>query len=293
MSGITRRLFLGLAAESARRLLAGEAASASRAYRVDATILFLSIPLFTRRNVGAGYARHLVKPDTGEHVLEFAAGSLPERARGLNRLGLIRERVTAGGAEAHYFGFMTSAREESLGEAKKTLYKSPGASLFVAIEGENRRSAARCRRAQFTSGEPAGAMRWSHLEGKAESALKDSGWTVESSSAQTFLYALLQAVQSPAERLRQEYVYGRDRFELVTARKRDAAAGRRLQAKGLAVQPAKVVMLSGSIRNLRTGWRTTFRIWTEQDGNPVPLRIEYRPRGFLVLALETDPNQHF
>jgi hypothetical protein len=306
LAAITRRFFLGLSVAAIRRLLGSETAleplPAARSYRVDATILLFSLPIYTRTNVGYGYAKHSVTRDADRstHLLEFAARSLPERARGLNRLGLIRETVAENGGgivEAHYLGFMTASREESLSEAKKALNNSSAQTLFVAIEGESRPEEVHSRRAHFVADAGAGAAEWKRLQTMAEAGLRDpteTGGERQSRPASadgappTFLFALLKAVRSREEKLRQVYVYGRDRFELATARKPDPRMGQRLAAKGIAHRAVSVAAMAGTIRNLRTGERIVFRIWTEDGGDPVPLRIEYQPRSYLQLALETE-----
>src|SRR5580693_7962718 len=66
--------------------------------------------------------RRLERPDCT--ALQFAAGSDPERARGLNRLGLMREVVVEQGArllKTSYAGFMTSSPEKSLDQGRQAL----------------------------------------------------------------------------------------------------------------------------------------------------------------------------
>jgi hypothetical protein len=304
---VTRRFFLGFSVAATRRLLGTETVPeplpAARSYRVDATILLLSLPIYTRTNVGYGYASYLATrgADRSTHLLEFAARSLPERARGLNRLGMIRETVAENGGgivEAHYFGFMTASREVSLSEAKKALDNSSAQTLFVAIEGESRPEEVRSRRARFVADACVGAAEWKHLQSLAEAGLRDPAEKggeqrprpkSADAAPPTFLFALLRAVRSREEKLRQVYVYGRDRFELATAKKPDPRTGQRLAAKGVAHRAASVTAIAGTIRNLRTGEKIVFRVWTEDGGDPVPLRIEYQPRSYLQLALETEP----
>jgi len=303
---VTRRFFLGFSLAAIRRLLGAETAPergpGARTYRVDATILLFSLPIYTRTNVGSGYASHLVTQgaDRSTHRLEFAAGSLPERARGLNRLGMIRETVAENGGgivEAHYFGFMTASREESLSEAKKALNNASAQSLFVAIEGELRQEELRSRRAHFVTNARAGAAEWNRLQSLAEAAFRDSPEKdgerqsrPESAGAPppTFLFALLRAVRSREGKLRQVYVYGRDSYELATTKKPDPRTGQRLADRGVTHRAASVAVIAGTIRNLRTGQKIVFRIWTEDGGDPAPLRIEYQPRGYLQLALEAE-----
>ena len=299
---MTRRLFLAAGLEGMRQLLAAASTPApqsspgARAYRIDATIVFLSVPLFTRSNVGSGFARHLLTEGSGArtHVLEFAAGSVPERCEGLNRLGLLRERVVESGRilGADYFGFMTESKEESLHQARKALGKAPAKSVFVAIQGHTSPEEVRCRRAQFTAQTRPDTLQWKWLQSLAEAAFNQPGRNVERHSpppAQgaapaTFLFAVLRATRTGGK-LTQEYVYGGDRFELRTTNRPDPVTGRRLHAKGITPDPEKVNLLTAEARNTRTGKRSSFRMWSEDSGT-APLRIEYQPRGFLVLALE-------
>lgn len=302
---ITRRLLLGLLAEGGRRLLAGEdprPAVGTRQYRVDATILLFSLPIFTRAAVGKGHARHVVNDSSGRsvHELEFAAGSLPERARGLNRLGMIRETVAeadTGILEASYFGFMTASKEESLGEARKALNNPLAQSMFVAIEGQSRPGEAHSRRARFYADAKTGWNDYDHLEREAVAAVRNPAQAsgenrfqsgTSGAAAPTFLFALYRAVSSGESQWKQTYVYSGARYELTTSRKPDSRTGRRFAEKGLVSQPESVIVLSGTIRNLMTGDKTPFRIWTEKMGRSVPLRIEYQPRSFLQLALEAE-----
>ncbi len=300
---ITRRFLLALLTEGGRRLFAAATNAppqpSSRTYRVDATILLFSISIFTRAGVGKGHARHVVdhSPDRSTHRLEFGAGSLPDRAHGLNRLGMIRETVAeaeTGILEANYFGFMTASKEESLGEAKKALNDRAAQSTFVAIEGQSRPGEAHSRRARFSSDVRTG---WSELEREAEAAVRDPAQTSGESrfqsggsgaAAPTFLFALWGAMSSGQARLKQIYVYSGDRYELTTSRKPDPKTGRRFADKRLVSRPESVIALTGTIHNLRTGNKTPFRLWTEEASRSVPLRIEYQPRGFLQLALEAE-----
>jgi hypothetical protein len=302
---ITRRLLLGLLADGARRLFADSRTQpqpGGRSYRVDATILLFSLPVFSRAGVGKGHARHLANwsGDRWVHEFEFAAGSLPGRAHGLNRLGMIRETVAeaaTGILEATYFGFMTANKEESVGEARKALNSSVEESMFVAIEGQSRPGEAHSRRARFYSDARVGWDQCDRLAREAEAAIQNPSQTAGESrfaagrpgaAAPTFLYALSRAATSTATHLTQTYVYSGAQYELTTSRKPDPRSGRKLREKGLVSQPEAVTATSGVIRNLTTGAKTPFRIWTEGASISVPLRIEYQPRGFLQLALEAE-----
>src|SRR5262245_39295058 len=86
----------------------------SRRYRVDATVLRLSAPILTRSGVGGAYlaARNRSGQERTTRVLEFAAGSWPERAHGIHRMGLfheMQEHRSGAPARASFFGFMTAS----------------------------------------------------------------------------------------------------------------------------------------------------------------------------------------
>ena len=101
------------------------------AYRVDATVrlplLVAAIPIVTRENVGVTTfsARDFTKDRrTGVRAYEFYAASFPERARGLNRLGFLREAVVVTGTrimETAQFGVISSEREDSMAKAEVVL----------------------------------------------------------------------------------------------------------------------------------------------------------------------------
>src|SRR5258708_11304380 len=99
-----------------QRLLASHD-SFRRNYRADAVILFFSLPIYTREDVGGGFLASSGRSEksTQFESLRFAAASDPARTRGLNRLGFLEEtlRVEDGRiAQSSYRGFMTSSGEE-------------------------------------------------------------------------------------------------------------------------------------------------------------------------------------
>ena len=116
----------------------------ARRYRADAAILFLGMTVFRRSAVGDGEAS--VK-DSGEgqslrRELFFAAGSDPKRARGLSRLGWMRETVwgpEAAPARIGYSGVLSSSPEESLEHARQSVATAPnsGRVTFAAVMGNN------------------------------------------------------------------------------------------------------------------------------------------------------------
>ena len=102
------------------------------AYRVDATVrlplLITAIPIASRQNVGVTTfsARDFITTDrrTGVRAYEFFAASFPARARGLNRLGFLREAVIVGRTgiiETAQFGVISSEREDTMAEVEQVL----------------------------------------------------------------------------------------------------------------------------------------------------------------------------
>ena len=101
------------------------------AFRVDAAIrlplLIAKIPIASRQNVGVTtfVARHFTTDRrTGVRAYEFYAASFPDRARGLNRLGFLREAVVVtrtGIMETAQFGVISSEREDSMAKVEGVL----------------------------------------------------------------------------------------------------------------------------------------------------------------------------
>ena len=95
-------------------------------YRVDATVLFplFSIPLAHREDVG--FASAMVRDTNADassrvRAYELFATSFPERARGLNRMGFIREAVGLGPGGIQWtahFGALSSSPERSRREVR-------------------------------------------------------------------------------------------------------------------------------------------------------------------------------
>jgi hypothetical protein len=101
-----------------------------RHFRVHAAVLVLGLPIFRREDVGAGCAsvERGDNDDASVTALQFAAGSRPERARGLNRFGVHHEAAVHRNGlltGTAYAGFLTSSPEKSLEEAHGA-FSAPG-----------------------------------------------------------------------------------------------------------------------------------------------------------------------
>ena len=181
-------------------------------------------------------------------------------------------------AEIEYFGVLTSSPEESLDSVHKTIAAPPsGRSLFAAVTGRHTPGRSRSALAQFEY--PSDAA-WSDrgLIEKSQSAFSAGSTWRENARPKwpdqpppTFLFQLEALLKQRAKAsgtyvtIEQEYL-----LELGT--------------------PDHLHAIKGSIRNQRTGNKTTFRVWLENAPDSViPVRIEFQPRSFLRLTFEAVP----
>jgi len=127
----------------------------ARRYRADAAILLLGMAVYRRSAVGDGEAS---VEDPGEgpglrRTLFFAAGSVPKRARGLSRLGWMRETVwgpEAAPSRIAYAGVLSASPEESLEHARQSVAApNSGRNTFGAVMGTNRAGRSRSATAHF------------------------------------------------------------------------------------------------------------------------------------------------
>jgi len=111
----------------------------ARKYRADAAILLLGMTIYRRAAVGDGEAS---MDESGEgaslhRTLFFAAGSDPNRARGVSRLGWMRETVVgpeAAPSQIGYSGVFSSSPEENLDDARQSVAApNPGRNTFGAV----------------------------------------------------------------------------------------------------------------------------------------------------------------
>jgi hypothetical protein len=247
--------------------------------------MFLGVTILRRQNVGGGsiHFEEAQSDNSRRRGITFRAGSLPSRARGLNRLGYIQEVCIEENAllrEAAYFGFMTSSPEESFADAKNALEKQNGEGLkYTAINGVN--IAGRARSASHHWIFPS-EYDWSKSESLVETARQKTGsadhqwkqqnWTAGATPG-TFLNAVLDAARSSPARSEAYYIFGEKRCRLTTEKSRDSDG---------------LTKLKGEILNQVTGKKTGFSAWFEPD-NILPRKIEFQARSYLKLAFESIP----
>ena len=285
-----------------------------RRYRANATITLLSIPLVSRADVGSGYivieqASQLSGSPAGNGpaamsttAIQFGAGSWPETARGLNRLGFIQEVVIekhpGQPSECAYFAFMTTSQEKNLDQAKKAIESSGGSIPYAAAEGSGRsgKFVSRLNRINFPS-----QLTWRDcpqlirkvrevvsVEAPAQRMEKtlDRG---EAAPA-TFLYAVRTAILDPDPVTNGSLIYNGKEFQMRTVKEADSTAGAHFAERKLVRDAGRVMRLSATLHEQATGQQTPFKVWYEAgDERLPPLRFEYQARSFLRLTFEFDP----
>lgn len=265
------------------------------AYRVDAVIVLFSRPIFTRTDVGEGALFVQDERLDGERRLRlaFAAGSRPERARGLNRFGYFSELIHGAREDApdgQYFGFMTRAEEKNLKEAERALHSSGGGVPVVTIFGESRDGRHRSRLTQVELDAGACWAVWPRCLATAAKAVDDNASAATASSlsgAATFLHTLKRLLEATAPRGETPFLYGRNPRRIVWRRSADRKAGEEFAARGLVAPGAAVVRFEAEIVDDSTHSRSRFTLWHDPQARPpLPLRIELQPRSFLRLRLE-------
>jgi hypothetical protein len=262
----------------------------SRTYRADAVILLLGIAIYRRPAVGGGHAS---LEETGDgaslrRTLFFAAGSDPQRAHGLSRLGWIREVVLGPAStpsESAYFGILTASPEESLEHARKSVDATPSSnSTFNAVSGRN---TAGHSRSAVTHFEFAAAANWADrsLIDHAQSTFheniswRETSWPkLPDQPPPTFLLQLATLLKQRTRRAVGRYVYNEQEYLLELDMPQPGGTREHL------------LPFHGKIRNLGTGRETPFRLWlADTSDSIVPVRIEFQARSFLRLTFEALP----
>ncbi len=291
-------------------------------YRVDATVLlpllFASIPVDSREGVGvAGFLARDYAEEGGAwlRTYEFFATSYPERARGLNRVGLVREavRLTPNGAEwTAHFGVISANLEETKDAAQRALNTDADVQPYSVIEELIGADAARGSAWHLLlPGRWTGAAelyadvrpRWLGREPDYTRELPNRDRSAYAEplgflgSLQVGLRSVAAAVArgvDPRTRPRyQPYVHnGRVfRFELRDIDEDEDRARLYAQA-GWVADPTALRRLKYRIRDAKNDTVETFTLWVELPAHPdsgpfatpiVPVAFEFTPRAFLAL----------
>ncbi|MFQ5745208.1 MAG: hypothetical protein ACE5HV_16750 [Acidobacteriota bacterium] len=289
-------------------------------YRVDATVLLplglFSIPITTREGVGFGsFGVHdyLNARNESRRAFEFFAASLPERARGLNRLGFLREVtsfVDGGAVWTAYFGVISATREKSREEAEKVLDKEIETQPFSIIDGLINPSEATNGVTKFElSGRwETAADLYAEVQPHMQGYSPDYTREIPNQDGRAYrqplaflggLQASLQAVAATVtagenpKKLRQRYVHNGTvfRFE-VDDIDRDEGQGRKFVASGWVISPKQVRRIHYKVRDSKNHQVDHFWVWVELppaskettlDEPIVPIAFQLKPRAFLRL----------
>lgn len=288
---------MGLGCRPSPGSTARAATGGEQRYRADAVIKILSVPIYTRTGVGSGYAWYKAsEPGVARRLnLGFAGGSWPERARGLNRLGCIEECVAERGArmrEAHYFGFMTASPEENLRQARESLNASPGEMFISAIQAWMGPGASRTRKTRLKVDRSLGWSRLSVLAHHVRRAFHGKEATENVTSGPVlppFLYSVSRAMRDGRRQFEAPFSYQGRTYQLSGQISEALRMGAHFQRKGLAANDRGILEFDGKISDGSDTKTTRFRLWfAASNPSPLPLRIEFQPRSFLLLAFEAD-----
>jgi len=268
-----------------------------RRYRVDASVILFSTPILTRTGVGGAYLakQQRTREDGHTLLLEFAAGSWPERAHGVRRMGLfqeVQERRQDRPPRAAFFGFMTSSPEKSVVEARRSLTQS-NFTHYVGVTGAGSPGRFECHRLEFDLPPDRKWEECAQLASDVRRRLEEPGCAAAEIQTgepepNTFLDSVRRAMYG-AERHESTFVHNAKRYRLTARRSADSAAALRLAAKGLTPPSALVQGLNATITEIASGSSTPFQVWFDPDDpSGLPLCFEFRPRSFLRLVFEWD-----
>ena len=278
----------------------GVATPQLRHYRADAVVTLLGLPIFSRRDVGAGFAalRETVEDQRRAIGLHLAGGSNPARTHGLHYHGSIEEVIVNHGGvsiEAAYFGFVTTSSDEKFEEARQKFLAPAKTPTFVVAEGLHRVGQVRCEKGSVSVPDQA----WPDLTGLIQEVrsrfVSADRSTHElqvpgNAAAATFLHAVLIAVRSGKASSELDYIHNAANFRLNLEKAPDPHTGAVFAANRLAAGPNSVSRFTGHVRELATHKVTTFRFWLD-DQSELPLRIELQPRSYLRINLEFEPEE--
>ena len=281
--------------------------SHQRRFRAHAYVHLFALPIFSRQDVGGGYAV-VELSDAGDRTIEclqFAGGSSGERTHGLNRVGLIQEAVVAQRGtplEAAYFGFMVFSGEKNLDQARKSLQADNANTIpYAAASGSGRAGYFHCTVSHLPV---ASHYNWSTFEqlnedvrflipGSRDTRNFDVKLDSQYSHPETFLHSMRRAILSPGKHTAGAIVYNGKRYRLNTDKQPDKRTGQQMALRGVTHQPDSIWRLNGTTTETATGETSAFQVWYESgDTSGIPVRIEFYPKSFLKLVFEqTDAQQ--
>ncbi len=284
-------------------------------YQVDATVLFplFSIPVAHRDDVG--FATVVVRDlqrtsSTRRRTYELFGASFPERARGLNRMGFIREVVGHGQTGADWtahFGALSSSSETS--RAEVALDSDESTRPYTVLDGltDRRGAVNRDVRLELSGSWPSSRAFYERLlpvwRVTEPDPIRRTSGSVGPVSMEPlgFLGIVARALDRAAQDFEQDHKLARARYpfshkaELMYLERRghkvDGRRLRRYSEHGLIASSATLHRIDFRILD-RDGDRVqSFRLWTElptisADGDRetvLPIGFVFKPKSFLEL----------
>jgi hypothetical protein len=247
---------------------AGIGSRRMRRYVASAAVTVLSIPVVSKPAVGSGYAV-IEEADFGQNhavSIQFGAGSWPENARGLNRLGFIQEAIIeqrpGDPSEWAWLAFMTTSKENNLDQAKKALEASGAMIPYSASQGYGRPGTLNSRvdRLEFP-----GEYTWRDIRELVKRAreavvpLADAETRYSPAGSErpaTSLYQVRRAMLDSRVRASSSLVFNSKQFRLDTQKETDGGATNYFSSKNLVAGSAQVIRLNATLTELRTGKET-------------------------------------
>jgi len=277
-----------------------------RRYRASATIALFSIPIVSRDGVGSGFI--LIEEAADKVAIQFGAGSYPECAQGLNRLGSIQEMLVEKHPgeldECTYFAFMTTSAEKNIEQAQRALEASGATVPYAVAEGTGRNGSFVSKLDRISL---ASRFTWRDYprltdQVRATVAVPNTSQHPASKSTEirladgeaapaTFLYAVRTALMNASARTSLLLTYNAKEFLLRTVKEPDPSMGAHFAERNLVSDAGRVILLKAHLTDGTSGVVTPFKVWFESGREHLPpLRFEYQAKSFLRLAFEFDPD---
>jgi hypothetical protein len=231
------------------------------------------VPLLRRESVGAAIFVLERCPSRDALAIQFAAGSWPDRARGLNRFGMTRELHSPSRSE--WLSFMTSSPEHSFRQARRSLFSGSGDSLLTltASRGEISNSS---RAWGQTRLELPGNPLWLETPRLADTVhSRVPLLPLEMDAAlPPFLCAAYSAFSKALPDSNFPFLHNGKRYTLCAT---------------VARESSDTLALSASIRDETGSTTSSFRAWRAAGAASIlPTRFEFQPRDFLRLTFVED-----
>jgi hypothetical protein len=291
------------------------------AYRLDARFYLplwvASLPIYSRDDVGvttASYRDSLSESGEVIRAFEFFTALVPERLRGIYRMGLVREAIDLGPQGPRwtaYFGMMTAAPEQSLDQAGAS---ANGATALRHQVTDGFTSVIESKANRFdvalnVRGTNAGAIYAAsrpYLATRPPRPLRSlDGNAAQPLPALAFLGALQVSLRQAAASWKSQstgervpvvpFIHNATlRYLEITGHKVDAGTGRRFVAGGFVKDPSRVFRIDFRI-TIPGKADAPFRLWAElpldgsgrADALPIPpIMFEVSPRSFVRLHYE-------